>query len=137
MKKNVKKSSMPSLREAFVVRENEKCDYEKEDMEEAGPPPIPGSQAVPPPIPGSMNKQKHVSLGAPQATSAGQVEQLGMTIRTDVMSLEKEVQLNKGKYPGLDIDREVKQLRTDIEALTVKLQNWQVDQYKQYKAARS
>lgn len=42
----------------------------------------------------------------------------------DVLSLEKDIQVNRTKYVGLDINAELQQVKTDANALKKKVDNW-------------
>ncbi len=126
MKKKTTIKRMPTLREAFVVREKFPCGDDedmdnKKDVKEALPPPIPGSTpGKPPPLPGAI-QAKPATPG--RAMTAG-VSQYASGIISDIMGLEKDLQINKSKYVGLDINRELQKVKTEAEALKVKVDNW-------------
>lgn len=120
MKKTTKKKTgMPSLREAFVIKEKEACEDEKE-VDEAGPPPTPGT--VPgktPPLPsGAMQTQKSAASKQPQA------QQFASGLMSDVLSFEKEMQINRSAYTGLEVTSELQKVKTAAQDLKTKVDNW-------------
>ncbi len=121
--KKTKIKRMPTLREAFVLREKAPCDDDEKEVKEALPPPSPGTVPgkAPPPPTAALTPKKAPTTG--RAMTAG-VSQYAQGIMSDVLGLEKDLQINKSKYVGLDIDRELKQVKTDADALKVKVDNW-------------
>ena len=52
------------------------------------------------------------------------VSQYSQGIMSDIMGLEKDMQVNKSKYVGLDINRELQAVKTEAQALKTKVDNW-------------
>lgn len=129
MKKTTKKKTgMPSLREAFVIKEKEYCGSDK-DLDEAGPPPIPGTApGKPPPIPSQAQQQQRTQ---PSATrQAMGITQYVQGVMSDIMSLEKDLQINRSKYAGLEITSEINALQKAAQNLKTKVDNWNGEQQK-------
>lgn len=129
MKKKIK-NGIPSLREAFVVREKFDCDGDddaddKGMKKEALPPPIPGTAGnmTPPPIPSTA-----MAKPAQGQSSRGGIDVFIKGIDSDLMGLEKDLSINRGQYQGLDTKKEMEDLKKGVIALKTKIDNWKEQQ---------